>query len=128
MVSITLDSSFSFEYLSRPPVSDGLRIWAAIISEKRVCRLSGSLLAYYLTHLSYVMRCAILYHLYNLRNVKNTHGRMLLLVKLQAEACSFTKSNTPLWVFLTFLKLHKWYKIAQRIHYRLKLGHLCKNM
>ena len=34
---------------------------------------------------------------------KNTHGRVLLLVKLQAEACNFTKSNTPPWVFFTFL-------------------------
>ena len=32
----------------------------------------------------FVMRCAIWYHLYNLKNVKNTHGRVLLLVKLQA--------------------------------------------
>ena len=32
----------------------------------------------------YVMRCAIWYHLYNLKNVKNTDGRVLLLVKLQA--------------------------------------------
>ena len=30
-----------------------------------------------------VTRCAIWYHLYNLKNV--THGGMLLLVKLQAE-------------------------------------------
>ena len=28
----------------------------------------------------YVMRCAIWYHLYNLKNVKNTHGGMLLLL------------------------------------------------
>ena len=27
-----------------------------------------------------------LYHLYSLKNVKNTHGRVLLLVTLQAEA------------------------------------------
>ena len=27
-----------------------------------------------------VMRCAIWYHLYNLKNVKNTHGRVLILV------------------------------------------------
>ena len=27
---------------------------------------------------------------------------MLLLVKLQAEACNVTKSNTPPWVFFTF--------------------------
>ena len=33
------------------------------------------------------------------KNVKNTHGGVLLLVKLQAEA----KSNTSPWVFFTFL-------------------------
>ena len=55
------------------------------------------------------MLCAIWYHLYNLKNVKNTHGGVLLLVKLQA------KSNTPSWVFFTFFKLYKWYQIAQRI-------------
>ena len=32
------------------------------------------------------MRCGIWYHLYNLKNVKNTHGGVLILVKLQAEA------------------------------------------
>ena len=32
----------------------------------------------------YVMRCVIWYHLYNLKNVKNTHGGVLILVKLQA--------------------------------------------
>ena len=31
----------------------------------------------------YVMRCSIWYHLYNLKNVKNTHVGVLLLVKLQ---------------------------------------------
>ena len=31
---------------------------------------------------SYVVRCTIWYHLYNLKNVKNTHGRVLILVKL----------------------------------------------
>ena len=33
----------------------------------------------------YVMRCAIWYHLYNLKNMKNTQGGVLILVKLQAE-------------------------------------------
>ena len=33
---------------------------------------------------SYVMRCAIWHHLYNLKNVKNTHEGVLILVKLQA--------------------------------------------
>ena len=46
------------------------------------------------------MRCAIWYHLYNLKNVKNTHGRVLLLVKLQA-----TKSNTHPWVFFMFFSI-----------------------
>ena len=31
----------------------------------------------------YVVRCAIWYHWYNLKNVKNTNGGVLLLVKLQ---------------------------------------------
>ena len=30
----------------------------------------------------FVMRCAIWYHLHNLKNVKNTHGGVLILVKL----------------------------------------------
>ena len=37
------------------------------------------------------MRCAIWYHLYNLKNA---------------------------WVFFTFLKLYKWYQIAQRIKFK----------
>ena len=32
---------------------------------------------------AYGMRCAIWYHLYNLKNVKNTHGGVLILIKLQ---------------------------------------------
>ena len=60
------------------------------------------------------MHCAIWYHLYNLKHVKNTHGGVLLLVKFKALACNFTKSNTPPWVFLTFFKLYKWYQMPQR--------------
>ena len=37
--------------------------------------------------------CAILYYLYNFKKVKNTYEEVLLLVKIQAEACNFTKSN-----------------------------------
>ena len=62
-----------------------------------------------------VMFCLIWYHLYNLENKKNTRWGVLLLVKLQALACNFTISNTPLWVFFTFFKLYKCYQIAQRI-------------
>ena len=35
------------------------------------------------------------------------HGGVLILVKLQAEACNFNKINTPPWVFSTFSKLYK---------------------
>ena len=49
-----------------------------------------------------VMPCAIHYYLHNLKNVKNTKGRVLLLVKLQAKTCNFTKSDTPPWVLSTF--------------------------
>ena len=34
---------------------------------------------------SYMMFCAIWYHLYNFKNVKNTYKGVLLLVKLQAK-------------------------------------------
>ena len=47
------------------------------------------------TLFEYVMHCAIRYHLYNFKNIKNTHGGVLLLVKLQAKVSNFTKSNTP---------------------------------
>ena len=73
-------------------------------------------LSFCLYFILFVMRCTIWYHLYNFKNVKNAHGEVLLLVKLQAAlGCNFTKSNTPPWVFFTFSKLGKWYQIAQRI-------------
>ena len=42
-----------------------------------------------------------------IKNLKNTHGGVLLLVKLHALACSFAKSNTPSWEFFAFFKLYK---------------------
>ena len=63
------------------------------------------------------MRCAIWYHLCKLKNMKSTHGGVLILVKMQAESWNFTKINTPPWAFSVFLKLYKWYQIAQRITY-----------
>ena len=67
------------------------------------------------------MRYAIWYHLYNLKNVKNIHGGVLILVKLQAQAYNFTKINTSPWVFFTFFKLYIWYQIAQRITYYVRI-------
>ena len=51
------------------------------------------------------MRCAIWYRFYNLENVRNTHGGVPLLVKLQDSACHFTKSNTHPWVFFHVFKI-----------------------
>ena len=49
--------------------------------------------------------------------MKSIHGGVLLLVKLQAKVCSFTKSNTPAWALSSFFKLYKWFQIAQSITY-----------
>ena len=50
------------------------------------------------------------------KNRKNTDGGVALFVKLQAKACNLTKSNTSPWVFFTFLKLFKWYKLRKATH------------
>ena len=55
----------------------------------------------------YEMQFAIWYHLYNLKNVKNSHGGVILLVELQGKSCNPTKSNTYPWVVFTFFKLYK---------------------
>ena len=77
---------------------------------------------------SHVVLCAIWYHSYNLKSVKNTHGVVLLLVKLQASACNFTESNTPPWMFFTFLNCahgtksrnaHIWVKILKKGPYKI---------
>ena len=69
----------------------------------------------------YEMLCGIWYHLHNLKKVENTHGGVLILVKLQALAWNFTKSITPPRVFFTFFKLYKWYQIAQNINMQLPM-------
>ena len=52
-----------------------------------------------------VMHCANWYHSHNLKNVKNTHGGVLLLVKVTLLlACNFIKSNTLPWVFFSLFK------------------------
>ena len=57
------------------------------------------------------MRCAIWYHLYNLKNVKNTHGGVLLLVK----PATLLKVTFLHGSFSRFFKLYKWYQVAQNI-------------
>ena len=49
------------------------------------------------------MFCAIWYHLYNFKNVKNIHGRVLLLVKLQAFSLKlYEKLHSAMGVFHVF--------------------------
>ena len=50
-----------------------------LTKEEKLTRVNGYHMFYFITS-PYVIRCAILYHLYNFTNVKNTHGGVLLLV------------------------------------------------
>ena len=59
---------------------------------------------------------AIWYHLYNLKNVKNTHEGVLYLAKLQASLQLYSKKYLSMGVF-TFFDLCKWYQIAQSTSY-----------
>ena len=43
--------------------------------------------------------------MYNLKNMKNTHRGGLLLVKLQASASKFNKSNAPPMVVLHIFQI-----------------------
>ena len=64
-----------------------------------------------------VMLRTICYHLYNLENMENTLGGVLLLVKLQAPASNFAKSNTPPWVYFgVFYILHMVPNHAERFN------------
>ena len=89
------------------------------VSDARIVRISVHFLLIICD--AFVMRCGIWYHLYNLENVKNLYGGVLIL------AYNFTKINTPPWVFLTFFKWYKWQQIAQRITY-ITLGYSSDGM
>ena len=54
-------------------------------SSTRCCKMTAEILSLAEPCNIYVMRCAIWYHLHNFKNVKNTHGGVLTLVKLQAS-------------------------------------------
>ena len=55
------------------------------------------------------MRCAIWYHLYNLKNVKNTHGGVLILV-------NFTKLTLLHGCFSCFLNCMNGTKLHNASH------------
>ena len=67
----------------------------------------------HLLYLLYVVRCAIWYCLYNLKNVKNTHGGVLILVKLKLVKCKLTLLHGCFSRFLKCTNGTKWYQIAQ---------------
>ena len=60
------------------------------------------------------MLYTIWYHLYSLKNVKNTWRNATFS---EVAGFKFTESNSPPWVFLKFLKLCKWHQIAQNFTY-----------
>ena len=47
--------------------------------------------------------CTICYHVYNFKNVKSTHGGVLLLVMLLTKTCNFTKVTLLYGCFPRFL-------------------------
>ena len=54
--------------------------------------------------LTYVMHCSIWYHLYNFKILKNTHGGVLILVKLcRLKPATLIKLTLHRWWFSCFL-------------------------
>ena len=93
------------------------RAWYYDVCTKSFCRDTGLHFRDKGLISAYVMRCTIWYHLEYLKNVKNSLGEVLVLVRLPALACIFTKSNTIRWQFSPFFKLCKWHQIAQKLHF-----------
>lgn len=59
---------------------------------------------YYISFETFVMLCAILYHVCSSKNVKNNHGSNTFSKVAGSKVCMF-------------LKLGKWYKIGQSVTY-----------
>ena len=51
----------------------------------------------------------------NERNSLQLSVMILISCLCRAFACNFTKSNTPPWMFFTFLKLYEWYQMASQL-------------
>ena len=68
------------------------------------------------------MRCTIWYHLCNLKNMKNTHGEVLLLEKLQAFRLDFlnctNSSNLVMCVYDNFAFITKMFLVAPLRQYQ----------
>ena len=70
-----------------------------------------------------MVRWEICYDLYKLKNFKKIHGWVWLLVKLQAEACNFTKSKLLHGYFSRFLNCTNGIKSHKASHSIIFLGH-----
>ena len=68
------------------------------------------------------MLCAIWYHLCNLKNLKNTHGGVLLIVELQAKEWNFTKVTLLHGCFSRFLNCTNATKSRNAPHIELELA------
>ena len=69
-------------------------------SEMNKLKISNDLFRFCMHVDSHVLRCAIWYHFCNSKNVKNTHGGVLLLVKLQAKPERLSHRRN-LWIYLS---------------------------
>ena len=52
-----------------------------------------------------MLESVIWYHLYNLKNVKNTHGGVLILVKLQAKSRNARKCQPESFFLMIMFQL-----------------------
>ena len=75
-----------------------------------------SFIIFFDTLFLFEMVCAIWYHFYNLKNVKNTHGVILLLVKLQAWPAVLLKITFIQGCFSSFLNCANSTKLRNVIH------------
>ena len=96
--SIKFNSFFNYFWEIRKSILIGLQLFLSVVSPflktgaiSASFRRSEKISTFYTAIETfcesvrvYVVRWAIWYHLYNLKNVKNTHGGLLILVKLQA--------------------------------------------
>ena len=74
--------------------------------------------------------CPIWYHLYVLKNVENSHGGVLLLLKSQTPVCNFSKSNYLQWVIFTFLNCTNGAKSRKAfvLNYNLYMHDFCPSL
>ena len=62
-----------------------------------------------------------LHHLVPFKSMKNTHGGVLLLIKLLGLVCNCTKRIFPSFGIFHIFQIYKWYQIAQRVSYGLRI-------